>query len=55
MYFRSYESNLRMNKTSIDSEARQNELQQNVSEARTKYESMLQTNLVAGKKLRETK
>lgn len=44
-----------MNKTSIDSEAKQTELLQRANEARSEYETMLQANLANGKKLRENK
>lgn len=51
----SYESNLKMNKTSIDSEAKQAELMQRAKDARAEYDNMLQTNLATGKKMRENK
>lgn len=49
------ESNLKMNKTSIDSEHKQEELLSRANKSKEEYETLLRDNLVSGRKLRENK
>lgn len=50
-----YESNLKMNKTCVESEQKQQDLLKLANKTRAEYETMLGENLVAGKKIRENK
>lgn len=54
-YHYSYESNLKMNKTTIDSEHKQLELLNRTNKISEEYDTMLRDNLASGKKLRENK
>lgn len=50
-----YESNLKMNKTCVESEQKQQELLKLANKTKAEYETMLRENLVSGKKMRENK
>lgn len=53
--FISFESNRNMNKTCITSESRQNELSERLTKTKEHYENVLNSNLLAEKKMRENK